>query len=96
MAEHLTKLWPTLSPELRQHPEILSMRVAHLQEQILDDRHDIDALLAAQATQKVEASHRHDYDVTTPMGKLPLPIALLILFGILAWRPDLAAKLIGQ
>lgn len=94
MAEHLTKLWPRLSPDLRHNPEILAMRIDHLQEQVLDDRHDIDALLASQTENRIEETHRHDYDVTTPWGKIPLQVALIAFLALLIMRPDLLAKLI--
>lgn len=94
MAEHLNKLWPKLSPDLRHNPEMLALRIDHLQEQVLDDRHDIDALLTAQTEHKIEASHRHDYDVTTPWGKIPIQLAIIGLLALLIIRPDLVSKLI--
>jgi hypothetical protein len=92
MPEHLTRLWPRLSQELRHNPEMLALRIDHLQEQVLDDRHDIDALLTAQMENKIEASHRHDYDITTPWGKIPLQIAIIVALALLIVRPDLLAK----
>lgn len=73
---------------------MLALRIDHLQEQVLDDRHDIDALLASQMENKIESLHRHDYDITTPWGKIPLQIALIGLLALLIMRPDLLVKLI--
>ena len=34
--------------------------------------------------------------IQTPVGALPLHVVLIVLLALVAWRPDLAAKLIGH
>lgn len=75
-----------LPPTLRRDPEIMTARLDTHRDLLDQHERRITALEHQLAVGSVD----------TPMGKLPLPIALLILFGLLAWRPDLAAKLIGQ
>ena len=41
------------------------------------------------------AEHHSQLKVRTPMGELSLPVALLLLLVLLAYRPDLALKFIG-
>lgn len=47
--------------------------------------------------QRVEQleEHHSTLNVKTPMGELSLPVALLLLLGLLAYRPDLAIKFLG-
>lgn len=34
--------------------------------------------------------------VETPVGKFPLHVIIIVLSALAIWRPELAAKLIGQ
>jgi hypothetical protein len=70
---------------LRRDPDIMTARLDTHQSQI--ENH------AARITHLEQDRHGM---VETPVGKFPLHIVLIVLFGLIAWRPDIAAKWIGQ
>lgn len=73
-----------LPEDLKCSPPILSARLEQHRRRL--DSHE----------QRLCQLEQHTHMVQTPVGQFPLHIVLILLFALIAWRPDLAARLIGQ
>jgi len=80
MPAHLTMLWQTLSARLRHDPEILALRIDHLEGRVT----------SLETKPEPEAQ-----TVSTPMGKIPVPIVILIVLWLIIYKPDAALKFLG-
>lgn len=79
MPAHLTMLWRTLSAHLRHDPEILALRIDHLEGRVTTLEH---------------APPPEPQMVATPVGPMPLKLVIIGLLLIAIFRPDLLSKLI--
>lgn len=81
MPAHLTMLWQTLSARLRHDPEILALRLDHLEGRVT----------------VVEVTLREtkpEQQIDTPVGPMPLKLVIIALLLVAVFRPDLLSKLI--
>lgn len=70
-------------------------RVQDLPDHIRVDPHFI-AWRVQAVEERVAALEEHQHvRIRTPMGELPLPIALLVALGLMAYKPELVVKFLG-
>ena len=87
-----------LPAPIRQHPEALDAWVAHLSERV--DNHEERIAEMESRPSSSDTLHHLGHDlmakqVKTPMGELPLPLAILA-GGFLAWKyPETVLKFFG-
>lgn len=81
MPAHLTMLWRTLSAHLRHDPEILALRLDHLEGRV-------------ESLEKDWVPHPEVQMVETPVGPMPIKLVVIGLLLIAIFRPDLLSKLI--
>ena len=79
MPAHLTMLWQTLSARLRHDPEILALRLDHLEGRV---------------STLEQTPHQEPNMVETPVGPMPLKLVIIGLLLLAIFRPDLLSKLI--
>lgn len=92
MPETITTLLRSLSASWQDHPSILAARMTHLEIENAKRRQEV-----------AEVSHRvtvleHEPEpqtIETPMGRLPVPLVILLVLWLIIYKPDIALKFFG-
>jgi len=81
MPAHLTMLWQTLSARLRHDPEIMALRIDHLEGRV--------------SVLETKPEPEQPQTLDTPMGKLPVPLVILVVLWLIIYKPETVLKFLG-
>jgi hypothetical protein len=81
MPAHLTTLWRMLPARLQHDPEIIALRLDHLEGRVSN-------------LEKDWVPHPEVQMVETPVGPMPIKLVIIGLLILAIFRPDLLSKLI--